>query len=79
MSAAAEVVTRLGLGAAALGVAWWALSPETPKVAAQAENKESDKGSRLKTAPTGGDMSFFMGTASNADSAHLGREGGKPL
>jgi hypothetical protein len=74
-----DTVARLGLGAAALAMGWWALSPKDQTVAAQGETKEGGKTSRLKSTPTGGDMSFFMGTASNADSSHLSREGGKPL
>mmetsp|Transcript_16556 Transcript_16556/g.52653 ORF Transcript_16556/g.52653 Transcript_16556/m.52653 type:complete len:83 (+) Transcript_16556:264-512(+) len=75
-----DTITRFGLAAAAVGTAWWALSPQDrTTVAAQSETTEGEKKTRLKSTPTGGDMSFFMGTASNADSAHLSREGGKPL
>jgi len=73
----AETFARLSLGAGALAAAWWALAPAS--VAAAPEKESGEKPSRLKSKPTGGDMSFFMGNASDADNAHLGAQGGKPL
>jgi hypothetical protein len=74
-----DILTRLGLGVAGFATAWWALTPRDETVAAQSEKTDGEQKPRLKPTPTGGDMSFFMGTASNADSSHLSREGGKPL